>query len=301
MHSQRPLFRFESSNRGVRRNNAAAVGPNELSHRQGMVASISVIGKLCSCPMNRAKTQREDVFMHFRGYAVYRRAVVDGDRMKIAAPTPAVSGRRFIGSSASECRCRLCVGKRLPRVLLATPAIFLCLLLVCIPVPTSQAVADENGVASWDRYVPGSISEIVDSQTKLVCDGVAPGHPVWTIAGEDYARKALLTFTGLNRPTGALHREILSKWLTSLGQAPSMGEIFDREYLFHEKDRAYWIPIQAPVAAYFSTELKPNDPVLLYVVWAGAHCASDRATWLFLANEFEPVEIIPTGAQPSVT
>ena len=165
----------------------------------------------------------------------------------------------------------------------------------------SPAGAIEGDSASWGRYVPGSISEVIDSQTTLVCDGAAPGHPVWTIPGEDHARQAVLTYTGLNKPIGALHREMLSNWLTSLGFALAMGEVFDREYLFHEKDRAYWIPVQAPVAAYFSTELEPNSPVLLYVVWAGAHCTGEEATWLFLVNEFEPIEIMPTGAQPSVT
>lgn len=175
------------------------------------------------------------------------------------------------------------------------------LALFCALAAAFPAAVADGAAASWDRYVPGSIAEVVESQTTLVCGGAAPEYPVWTIPAEDHARKALLTYTGLHRPTGSLQREMLSKWLISLGLDLAMGEVFEREYLFHEKDRAYWLPVQAPVADYFSSELEPNTPVLLYLVWAGAYCTGDRATWLFLVNEFESLELVPSGAQPSVT
>ena len=69
-----------------------------------------------------------------------------------------------------------------------------------------------------------------------------------------------------------------------------MGEVFESEYLFHEGERAYWLPVQGPVSPYLSDELEANDPVLLYVSWAGALCVENRATWLFLVNEFQAID-----------
>lgn len=178
--------------------------------------------------------------------------------------------------------------------------VFALSLLAAISV---AGAAEEDDATAWDRYVPGSISAITGTQTALVCARAGAGRerPVWTIPGEDHARKALVIYTGLSRPTSALRRQMLSNWLKSFGLPQKTVHIFPREYLFHEDDGAYWMPVQEPVAAYFSDELKPNAPVCLYLVWAGAHCVGDRVTWLFLVNEFEALEAMPTGTRPSVT
>ncbi len=160
-------------------------------------------------------------------------------------------------------------------------------LLVSLALVATLAGSGGGAGATWARYAPGSVSVVADSEEQLVCEGSRPARPIWTIAGDDHARTAIATYTGRSRPLTGTHRELLARWRTSLGLPSSAENVFEREYLFHEGDRAYWLPVQAPVAGYFSAELRPSAPVLLYVIWGGAHCAGSGATWLFLVNEFQ--------------
>ncbi len=163
-------------------------------------------------------------------------------------------------------------------------------IIACFIFAVMSADAYADVEATWDRYAPGSISAVVDDQKQLVCEGSGPEDPILTIAGDDHARTAIMAYTGRNRPLTGPRRELLTRWLTAFGLPLSVADVFESEYLFHEGERAYWLPVQDPVSRYFSDELEPSDPVLLYVILAGARCVENRVTWLFLVNEFQALD-----------
>ncbi len=163
-------------------------------------------------------------------------------------------------------------------------------IIACFLFAVMSADADVGVGATWDRYAPGSISAVVDDQKQHVCEGSGPEDRIWTIAGDDHARTAIMVYNGRSRPLQGPRRELLTRWLTAFDLPLSVGEVFESEYLFHEGERAYWLPVQGPVSAYFSDELEPNDPALLYVSMAGALCVENRVTWLFLVNGFQAID-----------
>lgn len=69
---------------------------------------------------------------------------------------------------------------------------------------------------------------------------------------------------------------------------PKMLTLLENEYLFQECGKDYWVPVQKPVAAYFSKELKSGDTITLYLMVIGGLKLSDKEPFdpAFLVNEF---------------
>lgn len=82
-------------------------------------------------------------------------------------------------------------------------------------------------------------------------------------------------------------------WATSLniaGTNPKQNvlDILQKEYLFRECDKEYWITVSTPAANDFPKSMKKGDRLTLYLMLAGG-MKYDKEPWsgMFLANSFK--------------
>jgi hypothetical protein len=127
---------------------------------------------------------------------------------------------------------------------------------------------------------------IQQHDSSIRADHAGKKGPALVVSGDDFPTLARVTYRGDSRSLDSKRREVLREWGLAFMRDTSVLADFHREYLFQEGKRAMWLPVQDSVASYFARELKPGQPVTLYVIWAGAHYAGKDITWTFLVNEF---------------
>ena len=161
---------------------------------------------------------------------------------------------------------------------------------VALVSPAAIAHAQTN----WDRYKPGTIGAIMelhDSTIRAEWDkSRTPGEH---FSGYDFATLATVIYKGDSRPLDPLRHQILRGWGLTRMRDTSIAQDFHREYLFQEGQRELWLPVQDVVAGYFGKELKPGQPVKLYVMFLGAYYEGKEITWTFIVNEFAAGSIKP--------
>lgn len=82
-------------------------------------------------------------------------------------------------------------------------------------------------------------------------------------------------------------------WATSLdigstNSKQSVLDILQKEYLFKECDKEYWITVSTPAANDFPKDMKKGDRLTLYLMLAGG-MKYDKEPWngMYLANSFK--------------
>ena len=140
---------------------------------------------------------------------------------------------------------------------------------------------------NWGRYTPGTIAAIIQQHDSTIRADHVSKHPGVVISGHDFPTLARVTYRGDSRPLDSKRLEVLREWGLTFMRDTSIVQDFHREYLFQEGKRRLWLPVQDSVASYFARELRPGQPVSLYVIWAGAYYAGEDITWAFLVNEFK--------------
>src|SRR5258705_7174264 len=141
---------------------------------------------------------------------------------------------------------------------------------------------------NWSRYTPGTLGAVIEQHDSSIrADHAGKKGPALVVSGDDFPTLARVTYRGDSRPLDPKRREVLREWSLAFLRDTSAVTDFHREYLFQEGKRAMWLPVQDTVASYFARELRPGQPVTLYVIWAGAHYAGKDITWTFLVNEFK--------------
>ncbi len=141
---------------------------------------------------------------------------------------------------------------------------------------------------NWSRYTPGTMAAVIQQHDSSIrADHAGKKGPALAVSGDDFPTLARVTYRGDSRPLDPKRREVLREWSLAFLRDTSAVTDFHREYLFQEGKRAMWLPVQDTVASYFARELRPGQPVTLYVIWAGAHYAGKDITWTFLVNEFK--------------
>jgi hypothetical protein len=141
---------------------------------------------------------------------------------------------------------------------------------------------------NWGRYAPGTMAAVIQQHDSAIrADHAGKKGAALIVSGDDFPTRARVIYRGDSRPLDSNRREVLREWSLAFLRDTSALADFHREYLFQEGTREMWLPVQDAVAGYFSRELQPGQPVMLFVIWAGAHYAGKDITWTFLVNEFK--------------
>ncbi len=144
--------------------------------------------------------------------------------------------------------------------------------------------------STWDRYKPGTLSAAISAADSMVRQSlieVPDKHPSEHFLGDKRAILATVIYKGDSRPINPIKHQLIARWGMSILRDSSIAADFDREYLFQEGDKLFWLPVQDTVATFFPKELRPGQPVSLFVMLIAAYSADDVITWATIVNEYE--------------
>ena len=157
-------------------------------------------------------------------------------------------------------------------------------LLFALPVRASLAQS------SWDRYKPGTLTaatNAADSMIRKARIEVNDKGPSSHFLGDKPAILATVIYKGDSRPINPIRHQLIAEWGLSFVRDSSIAADFHREYLFQEGDKLLWLPVQDTVATFFPKELRPGQPVSLYVMLIAGYYADGVITWAPIVNEFK--------------
>lgn len=147
----------------------------------------------------------------------------------------------------------------------------------------SSAASAQEG---WERYRPGTLREVEAeglAELQLFLDPEGPGI---ALSGRDHPTRVRVVYTGESRESPASTARFVDLWVRAFGHEPGTEKLFQRELLFREEGRGFWLPVQGTLLPHFA-EMKAGAAVTLYVIWIGAQREKGEVVAYFLVNEFD--------------
>ena len=120
---------------------------------------------------------------------------------------------------------------------------------------------------NYDRYKLRTLSELVEINSSTPIDDSAKKHIL--ISGDWFHSRVRLKYIGTSKPISPTGNEILRAWQKSFKIPEKTVKLFEREFLFKECERDFWLPVQKQISEHFSKELEPGDMVTIYLFFAG--------------------------------
>lgn len=138
----------------------------------------------------------------------------------------------------------------------------------------------------YEEYEPRTLDELVTQSAASVIS--LPNKPKLMLDAKPFYSAIRVKYVGTARPISPEKKNLFKMWQESMSADPKMLTLLENEYLFQECGKDYWVPVQKPVAAYFSKELKSGDTITLYLMVIGGLKLSDKEPFdpAFLVNEF---------------
>lgn len=143
----------------------------------------------------------------------------------------------------------------------------------------------------YHLYEPRTLSELVDahSSSKQV-----EGSTNLIISAEPFYSAIRLEYAGQSRKISQARMGLFKLWIESLkikaNQNKDPMSLIDKEFLFTECGKDYWIPVQTPAANDFPRTLKKGDRLTLYLMFVGGIGDKDKWDIVFFTNSFRIYE-----------
>jgi hypothetical protein len=160
--------------------------------------------------------------------------------------------------------------------------------IVLAAVLVAACVSAAAGDFPYDQFKPAVMSGLLADENALIAlmpDAKAKSGS--EIAHPPVRARVLMTFTGQHRPIDAATRRYIDHYSTSMSAQAAWAPLFQEEYLFQAEGKDWWLPTMQQITTFFSEELKPGDPVNIYLVAAGSVLADGTWRTIFLAEEFQ--------------
>ena len=156
------------------------------------------------------------------------------------------------------------------------------IVVLLLALSARSAVAQSD----WDRYKPGTLAAVIAEINATIRESLIDKRPSDHFVGSEYSILATVIYKGESRPIDRNRRQLIARWGLSYKRDSSLVADFQREYLFQEGTKLFWLPVQDTVASFFPKELRPGDRVRVFVMLLGGHFENDKITWAFIVNEF---------------
>lgn len=137
--------------------------------------------------------------------------------------------------------------------------------------------------SAWDSNRPRSIASIISAERGKVLDvfAVEPERRI-ALSGHSFPSLGSIQYMDSARATSAKRLDLIRRWVASYGIDPAVHGMFESEMLFREDSLYFWLPVQRPLIPYITAEVRREDPVTLFLVWAGAYGSAANIDWVFL-------------------
>ncbi len=143
----------------------------------------------------------------------------------------------------------------------------------------------------YDTRTMAELVELNSGVKKLEAGGtkqiVVSANPFYSAVRLEYA--------GESRKLSKEKIGLFRIWMESLNvkssnTGSSLLDLLDKEFLFKECGKEYWIPVQIPAANDFPKDMKKGDRITLYLMMVGG--IEDKGKWdfIFFTNSFKIYE-----------
>jgi hypothetical protein len=119
----------------------------------------------------------------------------------------------------------------------------------------------------WHTYPFREISTLI-SQEESLYNSMKPKSDI-VISAKPFPAKTRVVFSGAKRTITGHTKNFISIWFESKGMSAEKAEVLGEEYLFKERDRELWIPVQKNVAPDLSRYLQPGNEIIIYYFYLG--------------------------------
>lgn len=135
----------------------------------------------------------------------------------------------------------------------------------------------------WDIFKRRTLEEVMSITTKAF-----RSDDSMFLANDQLESKVEVVFTGKYRPISDARKTFISTWFGMLRtEQKEMAGLYEREYLYREGEKEYWLPTSTPITKYFEKELKPGDKMDLYLISIGAYRSKGEIDCVLLVEEFQ--------------
>ncbi len=155
----------------------------------------------------------------------------------------------------------------------------------CPPINTSEG--------NWERYKPNSMEGLVTSVSQISHSSPETNPSYYVETGADYLFPSCvkLEYKGKYREFVEPRKRFYTIWSSIFQEnQPQIAEGLKHEALFTENGKEYWISVYEPLVPYMENELEPNEPAIVFLVWAGTVFLDEKADHVFLIGEFSKEE-----------
>jgi hypothetical protein len=139
----------------------------------------------------------------------------------------------------------------------------------------------------YHLYDPRTLAELVElnviESKKLKDDGTKK----IMISANPFYSAIRLEYAGKSRVIAKEKLNLFKIWQESLEVDSRLFSILDKEFLFKECGKEYWIPVQKPAANDFPEDFKSGDKITLYLMMVGGLEDKGNWDWVFFTNSFK--------------
>jgi len=135
----------------------------------------------------------------------------------------------------------------------------------------------------WEPFERRTLEEVMSITTKAF-----RADDSMFLANDQLESKVEVVFTGKDRRISEARKTFIRMWFGTLrADQKDMAELYEREYLYKEGEKEYWLATQKPITKYFEKELKPGDKMDLYLISIGAYRSEGAIECVLLVEEFQ--------------
>lgn len=165
------------------------------------------------------------------------------------------------------------------------PLVFLLLLHITV---TSSARAQGFPYHLYDTRTLGELVELNIVESQKLRDIKTPQV---MISANPFYSSIRLEYGGQSRMVPKERLGLFRLWAESMRIKTDRGvdpmEMIEKEYLFRECGKEYWIPVQKPAARDLPLNLKSGDKITLYLMMVGGNESKGKWDWMFFTNSFK--------------
>ncbi len=136
----------------------------------------------------------------------------------------------------------------------------------------------------YHLYDPRTLAELVEMNSGVK---KVEGSKNIMISANPFYSAIRLEYAGKSRVISKEKLGLFKIWQESLEVDPKLFSILDKEFLFKECGKEYWIPVQKPAANDFPEDFKSGDKITLYLMMVGG--LEEKSGWdtVFFTNSFK--------------
>jgi hypothetical protein len=141
----------------------------------------------------------------------------------------------------------------------------------------------------FSRFERASLNAIVGDWNASEASQPDTGGQATVIVADIQSNVVRAVYRGGHRAVDSRTTDFLRDFQKAVPSVRNLADLYREEYRFSDGRTDYWLPVQAPVAAFFDKAMKPGDPVDLYVIAAGGYRGGEGWHWILPVEEFQAV------------